>query len=77
MHNCKQEDYIMKTKESLITAANCMRGSINIDGKKKLQKKKKRNARNTNIWIFHTTKWPECTPEDLDIATKGKTPEGK
>ena len=31
--------------------------------------------RKTTIWIFQATNWQDCTQEDMDITTKGKSQE--
>ena len=61
------EDYIKKSKERLIKAADNRIGNINCQESNKNRNRKKNFCR-----IFQATNWRDCTYEDMEMATKRK-----
>ena len=57
------EDFIKKSKERLIPAANDNIGKIR-PGRKTVKTKKVEIGRKTNVWIFQATNW-NCPRENL------------
>ena len=68
------EEYIKKSKERLITAANCRSSNVSTDFFKN-SKNLEGELGKTTVWIFQATNWLDCLRDDVDMTTKGKSQE--
>ena len=61
------EDYIKKSKETVITVTRNNTGKIMINNDEEREM-----GRKTTVWVFQVINWRNLTRENLDMTKKGK-----